>query len=195
VRDLIGPEDRWVVVDADRPEDLRRVARRWQQQPECVLVGSAGLARHLAQTSAASSRVRSKSDGPLLVVAGSPSPTTHEQLTYLDGLAHVVVMRTPPSDQRDAGAAARALAEEVAVWSVQHRPGALVLTGGATARCVFAQLGATRVRIHGEISPGVPMGEIEDGLWRGLSVVTKAGGFGTPGTLLDVARALGVSCP
>ena len=34
---------------------------------------------------------------------------------------------------------------------------------------------------------------LHGGLWDGVRVVTKAGGFGTPETLLDVVRALGVS--
>jgi uncharacterized protein YgbK (DUF1537 family) len=36
------------------------------------------------------------------------------------------------------------------------------------------------------------MAMFHGGIWDGLTVVTKAGGFGTPETLLDVAHALGV---
>jgi len=49
--------------------------------------------------------------------------------------------------------------------------------------------------LRGEIEPGIPVGTLEDGVWHGVTVVTKAGGFGTPDTLLDVVRALGVSSP
>ena len=38
-------------------------------------------------------------------------------------------------------------------------------------------------------------GALEDGVWHAITVVTKAGGFGTPETLLDVVRGLGVSSP
>jgi uncharacterized protein YgbK (DUF1537 family) len=69
----------------------------------------------------------------------------------------------------------------------------LVLTGGATARFVCERLGAHGVRLEGELQPGVPYGTLHGGLWHGVQVVTKAGGFGTPDTLLDVVRALGVS--
>jgi hypothetical protein len=34
---------------------------------------------------------------------------------------------------------------------------------------------------------------LQGGKWHGIKVVTKAGGFGTPDTLLDVVHALGVS--
>ena len=42
----------------------------------------------------------------------------------------------------------------------------------------------------GELAPGVPFGHLVGGQWDTVSVVTKAGGFGTPTTLLDVVRAL-----
>jgi uncharacterized protein YgbK (DUF1537 family) len=77
--------------------------------------------------------------------------------------------------------------------TAEFTPGALVVTGGATARFVCERLGAYGVRLQGEVEPGVPQGILQGGLWHGLRVVTKAGGFGTPETLLDVVRALGVS--
>jgi D-threonate/D-erythronate kinase len=104
-----------------------------------------------------------------------------------------VLMATPPSDTRDAGEAAAALAERVAVWAQDNLPAAVVLTGGATAREVSHRLGTNSVRILGELAPGVPFGHFENGAWDGVTVITKAGGFGTPETLLDVVRALGVS--
>ena len=94
---------------------------------------------------------------------------------------------------RDDGQAAAALAHEVAEWARQHTPRAVVLTGGATARAVIHCQGATSLRILGEIEPGIPVGQLEDGIWHGMPVVTKAGGFGNPDTLLDVVHALGVS--
>ena len=83
----------------------------------------------------------------------------------------------------------------MAAWARDHTPRAVLLTGGATAREVSHRLGATSLRLLGELQPGVPVGTLEDGLWHGITVVTKAGGFGTPETLLDVVRGLGVSSP
>jgi uncharacterized protein YgbK (DUF1537 family) len=127
------------------------------------------------------------------VVAGSPAAVTREQLQRLDGLHNVTLLTTPPTDERDAGEAAAAVADSVASWSARHTPGAVVLTGGATARAVSHRLGATRLRLLGELEPGVPIGQFQDGAWHGVTVVTKAGGFGTRDTLLDVVRTLGVS--
>jgi uncharacterized protein YgbK (DUF1537 family) len=118
---------------------------------------------------------------------------TREQLQRLDGLQGVTLLTTPPTDARDAGEAAAALASSVAEWARRNTPTGVVLTGGATARAVSHRLGASGLRLLGELEPGVPLGKLEGGVWHGITVVTKAGGFGTPETLLDVVRALGVS--
>ena len=181
-----------VIVDAETSEHLRRVADAASSHPDWLLVGSAGLARQVAPPHQ-DLATASAGDGPILVVAGSPTPVTRAQLQHLEGLARVVPMATPPSETRDGGEAAAALAERVTAWARHNTPGAVVLTGGATARAVSHRLHATSLRILGEVAPGIPFGKIQDGVWHDVTVVTKAGGFGTPETLLDVVRALGVS--
>jgi uncharacterized protein YgbK (DUF1537 family) len=183
-----------VVVDASDSLPLQEVAQQAKSHPEWLLVGSAGLARQLAP-SHTPARLEAETLGPILVVAGSPTPTTRAQIEQLTGLEQVVVLATPATDTRDQGQAAAALAERVANWAQHYTPGAVVLTGGATAREVIHRIGATSLRLGGEVEPGVPIGTLEDGVWHGMPVVTKAGGFGTPETLLDVVRALGVSSP
>jgi uncharacterized protein YgbK (DUF1537 family) len=128
------------------------------------------------------------------VVAGSPAAATRTQLERLGTRAgDVLVLCTPPTTERDSGEAARAVAAATAKWAATGSPGAVILAGGATARLVCQRLGAHGVRLHGELAPGIPVGCISGGVWDGVTVVTKAGGFGTPDTLVDVARALGVS--
>jgi uncharacterized protein YgbK (DUF1537 family) len=189
---LIPSQARYLIVDADSISALRGVAEAAQRHPEWLLVGSAGLARRLAQPSQPP-LLELACDGPLLVVAGSPTAVTGEQLRRLKGLRDVVVLGTPPTDERDAGEAAEALADAAIAWAQGHSPRAVILTGGTTARAACHRLDASGLRIRGELEPGIPCGSFHDGLWQGMLVVTKAGGFGTPDTLLDVARALGVS--
>jgi uncharacterized protein YgbK (DUF1537 family) len=148
--------------------------------------------------------------GPILVVAGSPAAATRAQLGRLESAslwevaslastarptpAEVIVLATPPTTgERDAGQAAQALAEIVAGWAAHARPRAVVLVGGATARATCGRLGVDHVQLLGEHSPGVPLGRLSGGIWHGVTVVTKAGSFGGPETLLDVVHALGVS--
>jgi D-threonate/D-erythronate kinase len=205
---------RRVVVDADDSECLRNVACAWQQHADWLLVGSGGLARQVAGP-AEPLQVRvdvRPASGPVLVIAGSPAPVTAAQIDRLREIGSVTVVEanataprllapphnllvvcTPAASERDAGESANAVADTVAEWSKDLLPGAVVMAGGATARAVCERLGATGVRLTGELSPGVPIGRLVGGVWNAVLVVTKAGGFGTPTTLLDVVRALGGS--
>lgn len=70
--------------------------------------------------------------------------------------------------------------------------GALVLTGGETAREVLDILGVKKLRLMGEVEPGLPISVAEGGKAK-LPVLTKAGAFGTPGSLVrcrEFLRAL-----
>jgi uncharacterized protein YgbK (DUF1537 family) len=183
---------RHVIVDAEDSQPLRQLAQVSEAHSDWLLVGSAGLARQLAPPHQPI-RIPVSTKGPVLVIAGSPTTITRHQLTLVDGLPGVVVLATSPTETRDAGQAAAALADRVAAWADGFAPRAVVLTGGATARAVVHRLGASSLRIFGELEPGVPIGTFEAGAWHGVTVVTKAGGFGTPSTLLDVVRTLGVS--
>jgi uncharacterized protein YgbK (DUF1537 family) len=69
-----------------------------------------------------------------------------------------------------------------------HRLGCLVATGGETARALLTAMGASALRVVREIEPGVVLSTVAAG--RPLPVVTKAGAFGTPETLVYCRRAL-----
>lgn len=198
---------RRIIVDADGPECLRSIADAWVKHAEWLLVGSAGLARQVAVAHASpralpSSEVQrsapARSSGPVLVVAGSPADATRVQLQQLEltespNGVEVVVLATPPTRARDSGEAAERLAKIVRAWAAQASPGGVVLAGGATARAVCEEIEADGILLQGEVSPGIPYGRILGGEWDGVAVITKAGGFGGPGALLDAVQALGVS--
>lgn len=64
----------------------------------------------------------------------------------------------------------------------------LVLTGGSTAVAVSRALGASGIRLQGEVETGVPVGTL---IGSGpYTVVTKAGGFGGPDTLVGAVESL-----
>jgi uncharacterized protein YgbK (DUF1537 family) len=66
--------------------------------------------------------------------------------------------------------------------------GALIATGGETARALLPAFGASALQLVSEIEPGVPL-SIAIGR-RALPVVTKAGAFGSPEALLRCYSAL-----
>ncbi len=62
---------------------------------------------------------------------------------------------------------------------------ALILTGGDTSLSVFRHLGISQVRLIDEILPGIPYSQVVDGEFAGLTMVTKAGAFGTEGAMVS----------
>jgi uncharacterized protein YgbK (DUF1537 family) len=89
---------------------------------------------------------------------------------------------------------ARGLGETVRLAARHGAPGALVLTGGETARSVCQALGIAAIELVGELEPGIPAGRAAG---TGVPIVTKAGAFGTAGSLLRARDALrrSAECP
>ena len=166
---------------------------------------------------AGTTRVRRTPVRPVLVVVGSLSGVAREQVRRLVdayGEVDVPVDSKAPNAVREAvGAARRALAggtcavvhspeersassesvlgslsEVAALLSEEGLFEGLVLTGGATAVGVAQRLGASGIRLEGEVETGVPMGLLAGP--RPYPVVTKAGGFGRPDTLVGAVEAL-----
>ncbi len=106
----------------------------------------------------------------------------------LSGSACAALYSVEERDASGAGSFAEALAGVVAALSEDELFDALVLTGGETAVAVARRLGAVGIRLEGEVEPGIPVGYLIGP--RPYRVVTKAGAFGEPGTLVRAAERL-----
>jgi D-threonate/D-erythronate kinase len=164
--------------------------------------------------------VRSKPASPALVVIGSLSGVAREQLRRLVGeygevavpvltggiraLERAVaaarevlagracaVVHSPEEVSASRGPVLGPLAEAAARLSEEGLFEGLVLTGGATAVKVARRLGASGIRLGGEVETGVPMGTLIGP--KPYPVLTKAGGFGEPDTLVGAVEALAQS--
>lgn len=82
------------------------------------------------------------------------------------------------------------LAEFAVAVMVRAKAAGLFLSGGDTAIAVLEQLDVKAVRLERELSSGLVYGTISGGHLSGRPVVTKAGSFGRPDTLLDLHRRL-----
>jgi 4-hydroxythreonine-4-phosphate dehydrogenase len=83
------------------------------------------------------------------------------------------------------------LSAALAAFVAPHadRVGALVASGGETARSVLEAWGVTGLRLIGELEAGLPFSVTEK--WkRQLPVLTKAGDFGNPQTLFNCRQFL-----
>lgn len=72
---------------------------------------------------------------------------------------------------------------------------ALVIAGGATASRVFLSLGVQGFEILGEVVDGIAIGRLVGDAFDGLTVVTKAGGFGDPNCFADLVKTLEKGIP
>ncbi len=152
-----------------------------------VVVGSlSGVAR---------GQLRSLSEGygcRAAPVSGEPGALEEVLGLAREGLVEGACVAVHSAEERDpsgaAGSIVEALAEVVAGLSEGGLIDALVLTGGETAIGVGRRLGAVGIRLEGEVEPGIPVGTlIGPSPYR---VVTKAGGFGGPDTLVRVVEKL-----
>ena len=152
-----------------------------------VVVGSlSGVAR---------GQLRSLSEGygcRAVPVAGEPDALEEMLGLAREALVEGGCVAVHSAEERDpsgaAGSIVEALAEVVAGLSEEGLIDALVLTGGETAVGVGRRLGAVGIRLEGEVEPGIPVGTlIGPSPYR---VVTKAGGFGGPDTLVRVVEKL-----
>ncbi|CAA9478145.1 MAG: hypothetical protein AVDCRST_MAG02-4639 [uncultured Rubrobacteraceae bacterium] len=212
--------NQWTVVDAGRDADLEALVRAVPDPGRILWAGSAGLALALgavypgpAQTGVSFPRARS-----VLVVVGSLNRVSRGQLDRLveeygpvaapvgpgsafavDGVAAAarealsggpcaVVHSSGEASASARGKVMKALAGAAAKLAGEGLFDALVLTGGSTAVSVSRRLGASGIRLAGEVEAGVPVGALIGP--NPYTVVTKAGGFGGPDTLVEAVEAL-----
>ncbi|MCD5996837.1 four-carbon acid sugar kinase family protein [Pseudomonas sp. CDFA 602] len=97
--------------------------------------------------------------------------------------------------QRDPGQAVL-LSTALAEWLAPVLPhaGSLIATGGETARALLVAAGIEQLTLLGELATGVVLAHASLA-GRTLNVVTKAGGFGEPDTLLAAWQRLHEPAP
>jgi uncharacterized protein YgbK (DUF1537 family) len=176
--------------DALTDVDLQALAAELLERPDALPVGSGGLAAAYARALGARygrspSLVGStKSSRPAAFWIGSEHPAAVAQMERLEMSAspHWLVLVDMYQPQTDVSALAAAIE--------RGELGALVLSGGATARRLLEGLGAQAIEIRGEAIPGAPWGTIVAGVADGLTVITKSGGFGGPDAFVEIVEQL-----
>jgi len=129
---------------------------------------------------------------PEVVLQGAAAPEALEHAAAALA-AGDLVLRLPAPDSRAAVDPQRlvsGLAEFVLRLAERVRLTGLFLSGGDTALAVLERLDATGVRLERELASGLGYGVLVGGLLAGRPVVTKAGSFGHPDTLVEVYRLL-----
>jgi uncharacterized protein YgbK (DUF1537 family) len=207
-RDPIGDGKQFFIMDSHSQRDLHfAVAVGTAISRRILWVGSAGLGIALAGRMArCESRkfVSTMTDAPMVFVIGSTHPASlRQKSTLLRATDAVEVAPTTEAVVQARGAlhAKRHLIVtiergEVAEFSLRQffeslvgiRVAALFLTGGDTAMLVCNTIGAHSIDLRGEIEPGFPWGILNGGMFHGLPIASKAGGFGDVDALLCCAE-------
>ena len=176
-----------------RPRSTESPVRGLRPGPVLALVGSRStVAREQAKVLGAQERVATLVLEPDILLGGPGGPDWAAAIADLrralagDRDVLLVTALAASVDLRIGPALAEALGRFAA--EAAERIGGLIATGGDIARAVLGALGAGGLHLLGEVEPGVPIG-IADAK-RPLPVVTKAGAFGTPQTLLRGRDAL-----
>jgi uncharacterized protein YgbK (DUF1537 family) len=177
----------WLVCDAETDADLAILAAAADETPG-LLAGSAGFAAALAARMPGQPGTPPSLRRPLLAVVGSAHPLARQQAARADACG-VPVLTPSPGAGGDRAATVRALAELTRHAIERIAPRTVLLTGGETAYSVCRALDARALALEGEAEPGVALGTLLDGPFAGLTVLTKAGGFGDPDTLVRLHEA------
>lgn len=206
VIDAVAPHARetLLVGSAGLCEALARRLRRSEQGPLLALVGSMSeMAQRQVAALQAHSRVRKIEIDVEQAFSRSPKEEASRIAEVLREGHHCVVTTRPNNAARhgieaqcnERGLSRAAYGEHICAWLADVTaqavalcpPGALYLSGGDVAIAVAHALGATGFQIRGRVAQCVPYGHFLGGRWS-RPVMTKAGGFGTDTTLLNVVN-------
>lgn len=185
-----------VIVDARTETDLDTIVLKQAQLPNALWCGSTGLVRAFARVLApvADNDIPPSIAMPVAsktwVCVGSRNPVSIEQKAFLSNadLSGVTLIATDELSG-DPHQQASQLAETVAQAVYLGQCDSLIVTGGETAKHIAQALRAKRLHVLRELAPGIPLCALEltD---QTLPFITKAGGFGTQNSLLELTQAL-----
>jgi len=96
------------------------------------------------------------------------------------------IRATPDPNLASGAMIVRGLATAISPFTDSVR--ALIVTGGETACALLSQLGVEGIRLLEEVEAGVPLGVTTGAVT--LAVITKAGAFGGPDTLVNCLQRL-----
>ncbi len=204
-----------VIADAENGEHMVELFDRASARlHRTLLVGSAGLGEILAdrlQGNNGEASVVSATPGPIVFVIGSRAARSREQVERLQREPHTIVIDAPngvvgssiearpaaqvallATDDPDgeiapANVVAQRLAQAGLAMVARLGAEAIVVTGGDTAIAVLEESACDVLDVCGNLMPGIPFSRFE---WSGrpIYLVTKAGGFGTRDTFVDIVR-------
>jgi uncharacterized protein YgbK (DUF1537 family) len=206
------PLDFITLYDAETDADLDKVVAA-VPEGSTLWVGTGGLAAALARHMNMPPKPAPAFPAPFLALVGTDHEVTARQValfaaTHAHG--HIVIERG--IDDAKMRLTKRLMRGEPSVVSVvasgdRHvvadhigkvfaslleglpKPGTLLVTGGETLRSVCDTLRAIELTVECEFEPGLPVSRIKDGVFGGLTTISKSGAFGDSDLLCRLAAS------
>jgi uncharacterized protein YgbK (DUF1537 family) len=124
----------------------------------------------------------------LLLINGSLHPHSRRQAAHARTLG-VKVLETPSSPATVTADQAAQASANLATQTMEASFDALIIFGGDTAQAILNKMDVHALQPAGELLPGIPVSRFR---WqsRHYTLVTKAGGFGDPDVVSQIAAAL-----
>lgn len=188
------------VCDGEIPQDIEDVSRVVLDADAFGLC--AGPAGFLAALAGPALRTERPCANTGLVVNGSLHPASLRAIANAETAGFRIwrltagvpidepwpILTTDPEEINETGISRR-LGELVRSLLAKRSFESLIIFGGDTAFAIMATLGVAAIAPLSEILPGVALSRIE-AMGRDLLLVTKAGGFGGPETVIQIRDAL-----
>ena len=171
---------------ARHPQPIRPTAT---DSPIAVVVGSLSQVAAVQVAALAGDGDVTLLSIPLAALLGADSAVWQNRLAAGLSRGDVVLTLAPTASVDWTHAVALSASLARLLQPHRDRLGGLVVTGGETARAVLTSFGGTALHLVCAIEPGVPLSVLEGGR-AGLPVITKAGAFGSPQTLVRCRHAL-----
>ncbi len=196
-----------MILDADSQAALNAQVALISDSEDVLWVGSPGLAIALASIVKAAPNERPEnggSAGRVLIVIGSANPVSHAQgrvllragaaivtdLADAPGESSVICLHAPLQRREDAADVLQGITEQAAAALTGLDHGVLIATGGETAAAILDRVGIFGFTLVSELEPGFPVGRATRVDGTPLTIALKAGGFGSPETLVRAVAAL-----
>jgi 4-hydroxythreonine-4-phosphate dehydrogenase len=162
--------------------------------PTMFVVGSvSSVSREQVEVLTSSCDVKAMSIPPEILLAGERSPDwrAYELALQVELNTGRDVAVLPGAEFRMESGRGKSIADALAamVRPYAGMVGAVVATGGESARAVLEAWGIRRLRLIGELEAGLPV-SVSEGWNRQLPILTKAGGFGGPQALTHCRQFL-----
>lgn len=206
IADTLGVHaGRSIIPDTLSQADMSAALATGRDAGADLLVGARGLAEALAchMTGRQVAEPAFPEPGPALFVIGSRDPITLAQVeelrqsVVLDYIAapggrterigplqhSVTLVQATPDGKDDPPLLVSDRLAAGIVPDMTAPVSTLLLSGGATAEAVLKAMNVSRFQLLGECLPGLGLAYID-----GQCIIAKSGGFGTPGTLREIAR-------